>query len=301
MSREDDYNTDDIDDETYDSDEEYQGGMLRWLSIMFVIAALGGFIALAWYAYQSSMEPISEEEIPLVAANTEPYKEKPEDPGGLQFEHQDKSVYNQLAAGKGEGRPMAERLMPPPEEPVERAQPEPVNPDDFQREPVETISGATAVATPIPEIKEGEAVKEEAQPANAEVAPATAAEKATVVASEKSNEDTIKVIEPEAPVAPAKPAEPPAPSSGKSASSGQFMAQLGAFSSHDDAKAAWTKIKAAHGSMFPTKEHQLQSADVNGKTYHRLQIGPFDSETSARKVCEYLQKNKQACFVVSVK
>lgn len=301
---------DEFDDLDFD-DEEYEGGMLRWLSILFVLAAIGGFVALAWYAYKSGMEPVSEDEIPMVSADTEPFKETPEDPGGLQFEHQDKSVYNQLASGDGAERPMAERLLPPPEEPVEREMPiEPVNPEGFTKEPVETLAGKP-VETPIPatpaKAAEPEVVKEPAvaepvaAPKPAILAQEKAAEeKVTIVPSAKSEEETMKVIETKQPAA--KPAPKPEPVVSKTiAKPGQYMAQLGAFSSQADAEAAWKKVSAAHSSAFPTKNYALQQAVVNGKTYHRLQVGPFDSEVAARKVCSYLQEHKQACFVVSVK
>jgi cell division septation protein DedD len=302
-------------DELDFDDDEYEGGMLRWLSVLFVLAAVGGFVALAWYAYKSGVEPVSEDEIPMVAADTEPYKETPEDPGGLQFDHQDKSVYNQLASGEGAERPMAERLLPPPEEPVEREVPTEAVADGFTKEPVETITGApaeppaasapeTAEEKPAqqPEIKPEPAVMAAEKPVekSADKPADKPAEKVTMVPSTKSEEDTMAVIEKEQPKA--APAAKPEPVVSKTtAKPGQYMAQLGAFSSQGDAEAAWKKVNAAHGSAFPTKGHVLQQAVVNGKTYHRLQVGPFDSETSARKVCSYLQQNKQACFVVSVK
>lgn len=293
---EDEYEVDEYDELDFE-DEEYDGGLLRILSIVFVLAAVCGFIALAWYAYKSGMQPVSEDEIPMVAADTEPFKEKPEDPGGLQFEHQDKSVYNQLATGEGEQRPMAERLLPPPEEPVERAQPELMAPEEFRKEPVETIAAAKkdSVDTPIPATQSKAAAEKET---TKEVVAKPIEKPAEEVTPPK--EEPVAVIERKAPDAKPTPA-PAVVASPSAAKAGQYMAQLGAFGSAEDADAAWTKINTAHGSMFPTKRHTLQRAEVNGKTYHRLQVGPFDSETSARKVCDYLQQNKQACFVVSVK
>jgi cell division septation protein DedD len=304
MKHDDDYENDEFDDVELDEEEQYESGILRWLSVIFVVSAIGGFAALAWYAYKSSMEPVSDDEIPYVAAETEPFKEKPEDPGGLQFEHQDKSVYNQLASGNGAQQPMAERLLPPPEEPVERAMPEPVVAEDVQKEPVETITadeGDTKTSAE-PLIVEEVTIAPVEAPAEPKVE-----EKAMPV-------ETVAEVPVAAPVEP-KPvgAEPPKPAkqptikpepvapTQAASKTGEFMAQLGAFSSEEDAIAAWEKVKAAHGSVFPTKKHVLVQANVNGKTYHRLQIGTFDSDTSARKVCEYLQQHKQDCFVVSVK
>lgn len=304
-----DFDNDDIemrDDLDFDDDEE-EGTLLRWASALFVLAALGGFVALAWYAYKSGVQQVSEDDIPYVSTESGPVKEKPEEPGGWRFEHQDKSVYNQLAAGeKADGRPVAERLMPAPEEPVERAQVEQILPQDFTREEVKS----EVVDTPIPATREGgsaeslivsagpEPVAEEEKPAYVPVAPVVTEEKpvpAAPVAEEKKTEPKPSPTPAPAP----KPVAAPAPAASASVGNVQYMAQLGAFSSHEDAQAAWRKIDADHGSMFPTKEHRVQRADLGAKgVFHRLQLGPFSSETAARKVCEYLQQNNQGCFVV---
>lgn len=293
----DDYENDDMDSrEDFDfEDDESEGGLLRWVSLLFVLAAIGGFAALAWYAYKSGMQPVSEDEIPYVAAVEEPLKEKPEEPGGWQFEHQDKSVYNQLAAGReGQERPVAERLLPAPEEPVERPEAEQVVPEEFQRE---TVSG-TEVPTPIPSTpaKEAEPVEEETV-SETLIAPTPAPEPEAPVEEQAAIE--------EAPVAESKPepkpapAAEPAPTPAPSAANGRWMAQLGAFGSDEDARAAWGKISAAHGSRLQTSNYTVERADLGAKgVFHRLQMGPFGSEAEVRKVCEYLEQNRQGCFVV---
>lgn len=278
-----------IQDDDFDYEDEKEGGVLRWLSIGFVLVALGGFVGLAWYAYKSGMQPVSEEDIPLIATDDLPFKEKPKDPGGLQFEHQDKSVYNQLAAGNAPERPMAERLLPPPEKPVERPAAEIAAPESFQKEQVKEMPVETVAAAP--------QVVEKAQPVTpvqtSKTAPAKPLEKVEAV---QVDEKPVA----EKPIAQKTESKPVEAKSG--AASGKYMAQLGAFSSEKDAEAAWAKVKAAHGSMFPTKTHSIQRADLGNKgVFHRLQMGPFESEEAARKVCAYLQQNKQGCFIVSAK
>lgn len=305
---------DDLENDSYDDFDDFdeRGGMMRWLSVVFVVAALGGFVALAWYAYQSGMQPVSEDEIPMVAAEPDPFKEKPEDPGGLQFEHQDKSVYNQLATGDGAGRAVAERLLPPPEEPVERPQPvEPLSPEDMTNGQAQdsTAPTETIVETPFPStpakgdgasVEVVEVTKEPVTQEPAAQEPAAAAPAVEAPADEGVQKTQTKPAP--APVETTRQKAPePASAATATPVAGQYMVQLGAFSSQDDAVAAWDKIRAAHGSMFPTKTYKLQRADVNGKTFHRLQVGPFESDTAARKVCEHLQKNSQPCFPVSVK
>lgn len=278
----------DLDDEG----EEASRGFLRVLSGVFVLAAIGGFVALAWYAYQSGNSTVDEADIPLVAEDDTPIKETPKDPGGWQFEHQDKSVYNQLAAGKGgDAAPVAERIMPPSEEPVQRADDLP--PEEVTSAPVaepeqvigvqETTSGS--------EVETQKASAEHQQVATESVIPTPVPQVQPLPVEEVKS---VPVAEKPAPVVVKETPKPVA-------SSGKFMAQLGAFSSQSEAEKAWSKISAAHGSKFPTKSHKVDRADLGAKgVFYRLQMGPFDSEASARKICAYLTEQKQACFIVKL-
>lgn len=281
----------------FDFDDEDEGGILRWASIVFVLAAIGGFVALAWYAYQSGMQPVSEDEIPYVSAEEDALKEKPEDPGGWQFEHQDKSVYNQLAAGKGGAeRPVAERILPAPEEPVERPRVEQILPEEFEREEVSSAKVETPIApTPVEEqtVAAAEPVAQEPE--------TIAAPEQPVPAPAEPKEESKPLEEPApAPVVAEAPKPAPTPPAPKATpATGDYMVQLGAFGSDADARAAWSKIESAHGSAFPTKSYHVQRADLGAKgVFYRLQVGPFESETAARKVCAYLSQHNQGCFPV---
>lgn len=103
-------------------DEIYQSDGLRWMSVVVVLLVVFGFFSLAWYAWRTNTRQATEEgELVVVEADTSPYKEQPEDPGGMQFPHQDKDVYNKLVAGEKESA-TDDRLLPPPEEPMTERQ-----------------------------------------------------------------------------------------------------------------------------------------------------------------------------------
>lgn len=103
-------------DENYE-EEEYESGFLRWMSVFVVLVAVGGFFALAWYAYHTGTQSIAPEDVALVQAEKTPVKEAPADPGGQQFPHQDKTVYENIASDP-KARQNVERVLPAPEEPV---------------------------------------------------------------------------------------------------------------------------------------------------------------------------------------
>lgn len=290
-------NQNDHEDFELDDEEESSRGFIRVLSAVFVLAAVGGFVALAWYAYQSGNSSVDEADIPLVAEEDTPIKETPKDPGGWQFDHQDKSVYNQLAAGKGgDAAPVAERIMPATEEPVQRANELP--PEEVTSAPVGEPEQVVAVqqSTSASQVETQNSVADHQQVATESVIPTPAPEAQPLPVEE------VKSV----PVAEKPIAEKPAPVVTKetpkpAAASGKFMAQLGAFRSQAEAEKTWSKVSAAHGSKFPTKSHKIDRADLGAKgVFYRLQMGPFDSEASARKICSYLTEQKQACFIVKL-
>jgi hypothetical protein len=99
-------------------DELYQTDSLRWMSVVVVMLVVLGFFSLAWYAYRTSTSPALESgDLMVVEAESSPYKEAPEDPGGMQFPDQDKEVYNSLISGE-EKDEQEEHLSPMPEEPM---------------------------------------------------------------------------------------------------------------------------------------------------------------------------------------
>ena len=106
-------------------DEIYQSDGLRWMSIIVVLLVVFGFFSLAWYAYRTNTGPtVGEGEVFVVEGDAAPYKERPEEPGGMVFPHQDKDVYNRLVAADEEAaeKPV-ERLLPPPENPLTERRP----------------------------------------------------------------------------------------------------------------------------------------------------------------------------------
>lgn len=84
----------------------------------FVIAITGlVFVcAVTWMAYRWISSPTTDSP-PLIQADMDPYKVRPENPGGTAFPHQDKLIYERLAPSFDQNQPV-ERLLPAPEQPV---------------------------------------------------------------------------------------------------------------------------------------------------------------------------------------
>jgi cell division septation protein DedD len=101
-------------------EEENESGFLSLVSVVIAFIAVAVFIALAWYAYQSSTKSESQEEIQVVYPEDGPVKQAPEETGGWQFPHQDKSVYNIVSGEEGSDDAKVEQILPAPEQPVKR-------------------------------------------------------------------------------------------------------------------------------------------------------------------------------------
>lgn len=94
--------------------------MGRWIPAVVVLGVVGGFIALASYAYNSGIQSLKEDDLLIVEADKTPIKEKPLDPGGMQFPNQDKTVFNTFS-GAANSPAKVERVLPAPEEPLPKS------------------------------------------------------------------------------------------------------------------------------------------------------------------------------------
>src|SRR4051812_46565515 len=101
-------------------DDEYHGRKSRAGSSFGLIAGVvfGAAVAAAagWYVFGARDASMvgGEDGSQIVKADPDPYKIKPEDPGGLQVENQDKTVYDRVSKGAAPNR--VENLLPEPEQ-----------------------------------------------------------------------------------------------------------------------------------------------------------------------------------------
>lgn len=77
--------------------------------IILVVASTLLWFLFQWATGENSSTP------PIIAADTAPFKVRPENPGGMMIPHQDKLVYGRLSHDASQP---IERLLPPPEQPM---------------------------------------------------------------------------------------------------------------------------------------------------------------------------------------
>lgn len=99
---------------TYDEtgDEAGRGRMVLLLAVVFVVAAA----ALLYVVFQQGVRTGGRNAPPVIVAESGPEKIRPDDPGGLNVPHQDKTVYDRVS---GQSSERVERLLAESEEPVD--------------------------------------------------------------------------------------------------------------------------------------------------------------------------------------
>ncbi len=303
-------------------DDEPRGMVARLLPPLVLMCAFGGFVALAIYAYKAGSQSVNEGELMVIEADKTPMKEKPEDPGGMQFPNQDKTIFNTIASGSAQP-PAVERVLPAPEEPIAKD----AAPANWANDKLATATPATPVgaeqvfgdddAAPVVTAKTAEPnvaetgpkvvnIQEElgkqavAEPATVapetpakavELAPKTLEKMAAKVEPIPAEKPAVKLVEKPAAKAeekvPAKVVEKP-----KAAAKG--LVQLGAYKSEPEAKADFAKIQKKN-SVLAGKSPTINRADLGDKgVFFRLRVATDD----AKALCAKLSASGQACMVV---
>jgi cell division septation protein DedD len=254
--------------------EEPRQGLGRGVKLFAGAAVAVGVVALAgvvWFAYQQGVQSGTETTAPVIKADAEPVKRKPEEPGGMDVPHQDKLVFNRLAPGQAE-EPL-EKLLPPPEEPQER--PEAV-----------AAPEAPAVETPKPLIARA------AEPAPDQVASAPPPPPAP-------SKPAAVVTAPPVPPAPTPPAPAKAAAADASGAVNGWRIQLASVSSRERALAEWDRLKGRNTDLLGPLSLNVEAAELTKGTFYRIQAGPLGDRAAASSLCGKLKSRNLDCLVVA--
>ncbi|MEM7545282.1 MAG: SPOR domain-containing protein [Pseudomonadota bacterium] len=274
-------------------------------------------------------------EIPVIRAEIEATKIKPEEPGGMIVDHQDRVVYDVVSGN--EGGQTATLATPPETLAAEDLAPS-VAPDPAPR-PIPAPDAEVVIAEPEPEATppaaeapQAEAPAAEAPPPAAaaeapepvQEAPATLAEdtETTEAPAEAEAEVAEPTLAPQrAPRATPRPARSrPAPAATANATTGTattgtattatdapepraaalasaVQIQLGAFNSEAIAAEEWAKIKSRNGDLLAGRGRVITPVLSGGRRLFRLRAGPFDTVAQASALCRGLQARNEACIV----
>jgi SPOR domain len=309
----------------------------RSRSIYMVGSALLGAVALGGalaFAYKQSGGAMGGGEPPVVQADSRPVKEVPQQPGGKEFPHKNKLIYERLQNGD---QPEAERIVPRQEELAMPAMPgaapgaapmqppavatvdDPnaadggprrvktlvVRPDGSVMPPPEAPAApqqaAPAEAAPAPAPQQQMAAAEPAMPAvpmpQAAPAPAPVAEAAPPPAAAPApaaDPASVAAIPPKPKVATADVA--PAPSKPS-----QYVVQVGSKQNQTEALATFADMQQKYPTLLASYRPMVQKADLGAKgVWYRLRIGPIIDKSAATKLCGQLKSQGHPdCLVMA--
>ncbi len=295
-----------FDDDTAELEADLRGRR-SLVPVVTALAAVFCFGAIVWYAYTWGTGKMTSEELPVVRAEPMPEKVKPEQPGGMEVPYQDKLVLNDGAAGAE--APQVERLLPAPETPQP---PEPMAAAP-EMAPAETVPSEVARAGG----EESMPVEAAEAPLVAEAPEAPAGTQAPEAPVEMADAGIVKPI-PKPQTAPAEggdqiaalleqqpletangKTESAAPAATQTAAltAGDVVLQLSSVKSEAAATQEWARLQKAHPGQLGGRKLSLETAEVKGTTYYRVQTGPFASRDAAADVCAQLKARNQDCLV----
>jgi len=275
---------------TFDArEEEDERGPLLLIA---AVVALVMFGAVVWVAYSNGVSDGGANRIPRVAANEDPYRVRPEDPGGVETPDTQYEVYDRLAGGEEASENVSPR--PAPEQLIDGSRPavsiETVDADQTDVETADVPAEASPDITPRPA---------PARPQDNTPPPATqTAETQSEPAQAEPAQAEPAQAEPVAETPPA--ATTPAVSAGVVGVdvTGAWVVQIASFRTAADAEAAWLAFRTRYSDISTGLAPDVASAEIEGRgTYHRLRIAAFTTRDAANAFCATLQSRGQDCLV----
>lgn len=293
-------------------------GVRHGVIAVVVLAVLGGGYALISGGDLGGMAG----NVPVVRADTTPYKVAPEEVGGMPVPNQNSTIFETLK-GQDAEKPRVENLLAEDEQPMTKAE---IAPAEKPAEPTEAANTNTEESKDTMTTK---TVPEDAPPSSQDVAMIDAKSDTTkpepmptapagsdVAATEPSATSTMTDTEkPETPVAVttevAKPPvkeEPKEPVKAeakpdaekppvKALSSGSSAIQFAAVKSDAEARKLWSSLQSKYPELSG-RTLRVQRADLGDKgTFYRVQAAGLSAD-SASSLCSSIKARGGSCMVV---
>lgn len=279
--------------------------------IVIALITLAALLAVLWVGVNLGRRE-GQSGPPILRADTSPAKSVPENRGGLQIPHTDKTVFDAIN-GKQADEP--EELLPPPEEPLtlpEAASPEVAAVADDAASASTDIDVAQAQEALTNLIEEqsgtGEEASAEPEQTTAALAPppepaASAsleapAETATATgAAAPGADDELRLEFETQPVA--EEPEVAAVADPAPVITDPYFVQVTSVRTKNDALVAWDRLEGKFGALVAGYEPDIQTVDLGNRgIYHRLRVGPLEGRDAAQGLCGQFKQQGQDCLAV---
>lgn len=289
----------------YEREQRRRRPRSRILAMTLAVCILGGFGVVVYYAYHEGVRAGSESVAPLIKAEQQPYKVKPDEPGGMEVPDQDKLIYDEVSPKSGgEGAQKAEHLLPPPENPLPRPAAEPPS-DQTQGSsapsPAASVAGSSQAGSGSVASNAGQPPTPAEAPAANQTPPqqarATPAEAATAPAASGPVGKATAATN-----AAGSKASKTGPASGTqlAARPSRWRVQLGSVRSAESARQQWSHLQSEHPDLLSALTLDVRRADLGpGKgVFYRIQVGPLSDKQAANALCDRLKAVRVGCLAV---
>ncbi|HEX9463898.1 MAG TPA: SPOR domain-containing protein [Alphaproteobacteria bacterium] len=279
--------------------------LVRLLPLLIVVVALGGFGGIVGYYYFASAG--NDGVAPLIKADQQPFKIKPENPGGIEVPDQDKEIYNRVGQAERSSvpPPSAERLLPPPETPLPRPSapaagstpnPNPPNPNPNVGGPV---LGAAPTARPSTFSAAPPRPAGAPPPRSASVPPAPDVAPPASVASAKPPATPAPAARPAPPAPAVAPTQTAAATAPARPSGGSVVrVAISSVRSEPDARREWTRQQRLYPQGLAGIVPEFAPVDLGERAvYWRIYVGPAEAGSDAQARCAALKQKQVDCFV----
>jgi len=274
----------------------------KLLGALVALAAVVGFVGIAWYATTQGQRDTSVV-APMIRADNSPIKVLPAKPGGQKVPNQDKLIFMQVTPGQK--KPKVERLLPPPEKPMAKLAPPPKSAKMPPSGPMAPDSDTliSRAASPLPRAP----VRPKRTPPEVKAPPKVPLGEPKPVKPVpklvKSVPETVKPIPKPVKVAPkvkkVAKVEAPGKTPVASVARGAFRIQLGAVKTRVRAEKEAGRLSTVYKSVLSRLKVKAVRADLGKRgIFYRLRVGPFADRTAAAALCAKLKARKQGCIVI---
>lgn len=247
------------------------GGGKKPVMVLVIILLLAGAaygLFKTFYEIGHSISGPDGSSIPVIQASEEPFKELPDNPGGLRIAHLDKQIYNKLDKDLGATIDQNEdELLPLPSRDDLMAQ---LVEDEDKKQQIKRVISDKKNVPHIPDDEEKVTIKEDA--------------KAPVIAPEPTKAKRIDVEK----VLAKKNLQ-------------EIWVQLGTFKEEDEATKSWQEVRERNSDIFGDVGIRVTKSENAKGPYYRLQAGPIYEEGEAKELCKRLKARSQDCFYVNTK
>lgn len=271
--------------DTFDARDDGQGrrGPVLLLAAAIVLVL---FLGVVWSAYNLGVR--ERDSAPILTADSQPWRTAPEDPGGFETPGQDIEAYalRERERGEVETVEIEGAVRPGPEEPVANEERPALTVE------AEDVDRLAELVQDLPEAVGPETTGGETAAPETAMAETREPEAETPQPREPEPRNVETVAEPAA--------ETPRTTLPPASTSGNFVVQIAAFRTIEEAEEAWIAFIARFPDLSAGRSPSIIEADLGSRgIYHRLRIAAFETRDDASRYCQALSQRGQDCLVAA--